>query len=90
MVLTILPGTRIQFDPDRIEKLEICCADTARVEVRIYSTDSAAPRLFEFPDKAAAVDFYRKVWLLRSGEALDDAQIESLMADGGIRPASGR
>ena len=81
MALTILPGTQVRFDPDRISKLEICCADAARVEVRIYSMDSAAPHLFEFPDKAAAIDFYRKVWLLRTGETLDDAKVESLMAD---------
>ena len=87
MVLTILPGTRIRFDPDRLEKLEICCADEARVEVRIYSDDSAAPRLFEFPDKAAAIDFYKKVWLLRNGEALDDAQVEHLIADSSAEPA---
>jgi len=81
MALMILPGTRIRFDPDRISKLEICCADATRVEVRVYSTDSPEPRLFEFPDKAAAIEFYRKVWLLRGGQTLDDAAVESLMAD---------
>jgi len=83
MVLTNLPGTRICLDPDRISKLEICCAEPARVEVRIYSTDDAAPRLFEFPDKAAAIAFYREVWLLRCGQSLDDAQIENLMMEDG-------
>jgi len=81
MVLTIVPGTRIRLDPDRISKLEICCADAARVEVRIYPTDDEAPHLFEFPDKAAAIAFYREIWLLRGGQSLDDAQIESLMAE---------
>jgi hypothetical protein len=87
MVLTFLPGTRIRLDPDRISKLEICCADAARVEVRLYSTDGAEPRLFEFSDKAAAVAFYRQVWLLRGGQCLDDAEVEPLLADSEGEPA---
>jgi hypothetical protein len=79
MALTILPGTRVRFDPDTITKMEICCADAARVEIRIFAAGDGEPRLFEFPDKVAAVEFYRKVWLLRSGETLDDRQIESLV-----------
>jgi len=74
-----LPGTGIRLDPDRITQIEICCLDATRAEVRILSTSDAPPRLFSFPDKAAAIDFYRKVWLLRSGETLDDRQIENLI-----------
>lgn len=78
MTWTILPGIGGRLDPDRIMKMEICCLD-ARVEVRIFSIDEATPRLFPFPDKAAAFDFYRKVWLLRSGDSLDGRQVESLI-----------
>jgi hypothetical protein len=80
MALTILPGTGVRLDPDQIAKVEICCADATHVEVRIFSIAETEHRYFAFPDKAAAVDFYRQVWLLRSGEKLGDGQIEDLMA----------
>ena len=72
MTWTILPGTGIRLDPDQIANIEICCIGATHAEVRILSTGEAPPRLFSFPDKAAALDFYRKVWLLRSDETLDD------------------
>ena len=87
MALTILPGTGVRLDPDQIAKVEICCADATHVEVRIFAIAETAHRYFAFPDKAAAVDFYRQAWLLRSGEKLDDGQIEDLMASNGIEHA---
>ena len=83
MALTILPGTRARLDPDQITKIEICCVDAAHAEIRIFVADAAAPFFFEFPEKDAAVEFYRQVWLLRSGEALDDREMESVMANSG-------
>lgn len=87
MALTILPGTRVRLDPEQITKIDIYCADTARVEVRIFVRDETTHHYFEFPDKAAAIDFYRKVWQLRSGERLGDYEIESLMANNGAELA---
>lgn len=81
MVQTILPGTRVRLDPASIEKIDICCADGARAEVRIFLKDETNHHHFEFPDKAAAVDFYRAVWQLRSGERLEDREIESLLVN---------
>lgn len=83
MALTILPGTSVRLDPDQITKIDICCADTARVEVRIFLRDGSAHHYFEFSDKAAAIDFYRRVWQLRSGERLEDLAIENLIANRG-------
>jgi len=83
MALTILPGTRVRLDPDQITKFEICCVDAAHAEIRIFVADAAEPLFFEFPDKAAAVEFYRQVWLLRSDEALDDREMENVMANNG-------
>ena len=87
MALTVLPGTGVRLDPDRITKLEICCADATRVEVRIFSAVDTEHRYFAFPDKATAVDFYQQVWQLRSGEKLDELQVENLMANNGIEHA---
>ncbi|MGH6880615.1 hypothetical protein [Hypericibacter sp.] len=87
MALTLLPGTRVRLDPEQITKIDICCADTARVEVRIFLRDEATHHYFEFASKAAAVDFYRQVWQLRSGEHLADREIESLMVNNGAELA---
>jgi hypothetical protein len=87
MAHTILPGTRVRLDPEQITKIDICCADTARVEVRIYLREETPHHYFEFTDKAAAIEFYRKVWQLRSGNRLDDRKIESLMATNGTELA---
>jgi hypothetical protein len=88
-----LPGTEVRLDPDRITKMEISCADSARVELRIFLSGESAHQEFEFPDKAAAVDFYRQVWLLRSEDGFIDGQnekghqIENLMARTTVEPA---
>ncbi|HWA46338.1 MAG TPA: hypothetical protein VHA10_24180 [Hypericibacter adhaerens] len=87
MASTVLPGTGIRLDPDRIEKIEIACVDETRVEVRIFSVGEEAPRLFAFPDKPAAIAFYRDVWRLRSGQTLDDQQIQRLMEENGAELA---
>ncbi|QEX17525.1 hypothetical protein FRZ44_28250 [Hypericibacter terrae] len=87
MALTTLPGTNVRLDPDQITKIDICCADTARVEIRIFLRDNSPHHFFEFPDKAAAVDFYRAVWQLRSGERLGDREIESFLLNEGTELA---
>lgn len=87
MASTILPGTSVRIDPDRITKIEIGCIDEKRVEVRIFATGEEAPRLFVFPDKPAAIAFYREVWRLRSGETLDDRQIRQMMEGNGAELA---
>lgn len=87
MAPTILPGTRVRLDPEQITKIDICCADMARVEVRIYLREDTPHHHFEFADKAAAIDFYRRVWQLRSGDRLDDREIEGLMANNGTELA---
>jgi hypothetical protein len=71
-----LPGTEIRLDPRRISKMEIFCAKATSIELRVFLMDVPSPRVVPFPDKAAAAEFYRKVWLLRCGEALDDQQIQ--------------
>lgn len=53
------------IDPDRITKIEICCVTATRVEVRIFSPLHAEPEVFEFPDKARAVEFCREIWVHR-------------------------
>jgi hypothetical protein len=55
----------VAADPNQITKIEICCADADRVEVRVYSALYAEAEFFEFPDKASAIEFCRHVWLLR-------------------------
>ena len=87
MASMVLPGTTVRLDPEQITKIDICCADAARVEVRIFLSDDAIHHCFEFPDKAAAVDFYRAVWQLRSGERLEDREIESVMVKPGTELA---
>jgi hypothetical protein len=87
MAQTILPGTRIHLDPEKITKIDICCADAARVEVRIFLGDDSTHHYFEFPGKVAAIEFYRKVWQLRSDERLENREIESLMANNGAELA---
>jgi hypothetical protein len=83
MTPAILPGIGERLDPDRMTKIEICCAEATRAEVRIFVADETAPRLVVFPDKGAAVNFYRKLWLLRTGEILGDGQIENLIEGDG-------
>ena len=87
MALTTLPVTNVRPDPDQITKIDICCADTARVEVRIFLRDDSPHHYFEFADKGAAIDFYRQVWQLRGGKRLDDRAIESLMTNKGTELA---
>jgi hypothetical protein len=80
MTLMTLPGTELRLDPRRIGKMEIFCAKTTSIEVRIFLMDTPSPRVIAFPDKTAAVEFYRKIWLLRCGESLDDQQIQKLIS----------
>jgi hypothetical protein len=93
MALMTLPGTEVRLDPDRITKIEICCAETARVGLRVFLSGESTHHEFEFPDKAAAVDFYRQVWLLRSDDNFDACenekghQMETLMARKTVEPA---
>jgi hypothetical protein len=77
----IVPRTQISVDPDKITKVEIICLDGVTAEVRIHLADAASPEVYTFLDKAAAIDFYREVWLLRSGKTLEDGQIEEIMAE---------
>ena len=87
MALTTLPSTNVRPDPDQITKIDIYCAEMARVEVRIFLRDDSHHHYFEFPDKGAAIDFYRQVWQLRGGKRLDERSIESLMVSKGTELA---
>jgi hypothetical protein len=58
------PG--VSATPNQITKIEICCIGDIRVEVRVYSTLHAKAEIFEFPDKASAIDFCHKIWLRRT------------------------
>jgi hypothetical protein len=80
MTLMTLPGTEVRLDPRRIGRMEIFCAKATTIEVRIFLMDAPSPRVIPFSDKTAAVEFYRKIWLLRCGESLDDQQIHKIIS----------
>ena len=55
----------VSTNPYQIKKIEICCIDDTRVAVQVHSPLFAEVEMFEFPNKASAIDFYREVWLRR-------------------------
>jgi hypothetical protein len=81
MTVMFGPGTKTRLEPDRVTRIEILCFDCERVEVLIYSVTSATPQLFSFLDKAAAIAFCRRIWLLRGSQGLGDGQIEAKMVE---------
>jgi hypothetical protein len=81
MTVMFGPGTQTRLEPDRITKIEILCSECSRVEVHTYSVNAPTPRVFGFSDKAAAIAFCRRIWLLRGSQGLGGGQIEAKMVE---------
>ena len=56
----------MSFNPNQIIRMEICCVDDMRVEVRVYSAPYAEAKILVFPNKTSAIDFCHKVQGRRS------------------------
>lgn len=86
-MLTIVPQAELHIDADRITKLEILCLDGGSAEVQVHTVDAAIAQLFAFEDKAAAVNFCRKIWLRRRRRNLEDGQFKLQLAGAGSQPS---
>lgn len=56
-----------QIDPDLIARIEIARNfSDDMTQVRVFATNAGEPYLFEFENLGAAIQFYERLWSLRS------------------------
>ena len=80
--MTLMPDKAVPLNARRIAKLEICSLNPTGVEARIFLMGDRIPCSFVFQNKADAVDFYRRTWLLRSKETSDEEEESVIQAVG--------